>query len=134
MSAAWTRAALPRTSSATSGLRFWGSMDEVSLYDRALAASEIQAIFNAGSAGKCKPTGPQRPVITQQPQNRVAVLGETVSFSVTAQGTEPLTYQWWISNRTNISGATSPTLTIANVQPADIGSYFVVVSNAAGSD
>jgi hypothetical protein len=31
-----------------------GLMDEVEIYNRALSASEIQAIFNAGSAGKCK--------------------------------------------------------------------------------
>ncbi len=33
---------------------FKGRMDEVSIYDRALIAPEIQAIFAAGSAGKCK--------------------------------------------------------------------------------
>ena len=33
---------------------FDGIIDEVELFDRALSASEIQAIFNAGSAGKCK--------------------------------------------------------------------------------
>jgi Concanavalin A-like lectin/glucanases superfamily len=32
-----------------------GLIDEVSLYNRALTAAEIQAIFNAGSAGKLKP-------------------------------------------------------------------------------
>jgi PKD repeat protein len=38
----------------TSDHRFKGLMDEVALYNRALNASEIQAIFKAGSAGKCK--------------------------------------------------------------------------------
>jgi hypothetical protein len=33
---------------------FNGLIDEVSVYNHALSASEIQAIFNAGSAGKCK--------------------------------------------------------------------------------
>jgi len=37
-----------------SGGDWVGSIDEVSVYNRALTASEIQAIFNAGSAGKCK--------------------------------------------------------------------------------
>src|SRR5207244_8616008 len=32
-----------------------GSMDEVEIFNRALSQSEIQAIFNAGAAGKCKP-------------------------------------------------------------------------------
>lgn len=33
--------------------RFSGLIDEVSVYNKALGASEVQAIFNAGSAGKC---------------------------------------------------------------------------------
>jgi hypothetical protein len=33
---------------------FLGLVDELSIYNRALSASEIQAIFNAGSAGKCR--------------------------------------------------------------------------------
>ncbi len=33
---------------------FQGEIDEVEIFDRALTAAEIQAIFNAGSAGKCK--------------------------------------------------------------------------------
>lgn len=33
---------------------FNGLIDEVEIYNRALSQSEIQAIFNAGSAGKCK--------------------------------------------------------------------------------
>ena len=34
--------------------RFRGDLDEVSLYDRALSDAEIQGLFAAGSAGKCK--------------------------------------------------------------------------------
>src|SRR5439155_13067678 len=37
---------------------FGGLIDEVEIFNRALTASEIQSIFNAGSAGKCKPTPP----------------------------------------------------------------------------
>ena len=32
---------------------FHGLIDEVSVYNKALSASEVQSIFNAGSAGKC---------------------------------------------------------------------------------
>ena len=35
-----------------------GLVDEVEIYNRALNTSEIQAIFNAGSAGKCKSSPP----------------------------------------------------------------------------
>jgi len=34
---------------------FNGQLDEIEIHNRALLASEIQAIFNAGSAGKLKP-------------------------------------------------------------------------------
>lgn len=34
---------------------FQGNIDELSVYNRALSANEILAIYNAGSAGKCKP-------------------------------------------------------------------------------
>ncbi len=34
--------------------RFQGIIDEVELFNRALSATEIQAIFQAGSAGKRK--------------------------------------------------------------------------------
>ena len=37
---------------------FGGSIDEVAIYSRALDSSEIQAIFNAGNSGKCKPASP----------------------------------------------------------------------------
>jgi len=33
-----------------------GLVDEVSVYNRALSAAEIQAIYGAGRAGKCKPS------------------------------------------------------------------------------
>jgi uncharacterized repeat protein (TIGR01451 family) len=38
----------------TSPRPFSGLIDEVEIFNRALSATEIQAIFNAGSAGKCK--------------------------------------------------------------------------------
>ena len=38
---------------------FDGLIDEVELFDRVLSGSEIAAIFNAGSAGKCKGEDPQ---------------------------------------------------------------------------
>ncbi len=34
--------------------RFQRIIDEVELFNRALSATEIQAIFHAGSAAKCK--------------------------------------------------------------------------------
>jgi hypothetical protein len=72
------------------------------------------------------------PAITAQPQSQTAIPGWDVSFSVTATGTAPLSYQWKF-NGNDIAGATSSTLTLPNTQPANAGTYIVVVSNSAGS-
>jgi hypothetical protein len=37
------------------GAPLGGLLDEITVYDRPLLGTEIQAIFDAGSAGKCKP-------------------------------------------------------------------------------
>ena len=72
------------------------------------------------------------PAITAQPQSLTANSGASASFSVTATGTAPLTYQW-VKGTANITGATSSTYTIPSVSASDAASYSVVVGNAAGS-
>ncbi|HTZ48373.1 MAG TPA: immunoglobulin domain-containing protein [Verrucomicrobiae bacterium] len=73
------------------------------------------------------------PSITTQPANQTVTLGQTATFSVAANGTAPLSYQWQKSN-SNISGATSPTYTTPATTQSDNGSTFhVVVSNSTGS-
>jgi Concanavalin A-like lectin/glucanases superfamily len=42
------------------GEAFVGSIDEIEVYNLALTQSQIQSIFNAGNAGKCKPTPSER--------------------------------------------------------------------------
>ncbi len=111
------------------GLLWNGLMDEVSLYNRALSAGEIAAIYNAGGAGKCVGTPP---TITTQPTNQTVTVGGTATFAVVATGTSPLSYQWSVNN-TNIADATNASLTLANVQLNQAGGYSVVVSNAFGS-
>lgn len=37
---------------------FHGRIDELEIFDHELGASDIAAIYNAGSGGKCKPSGP----------------------------------------------------------------------------
>jgi hypothetical protein len=76
---------------------------------------------------------PSAPVIILQPSNQTAVVGSTATFSVSADGTTPLSYQWSY-NRTNITDATNVSLTLANVQLAQVGIYAVVVTNIYGSE
>lgn len=42
-----------RTAGSAAGTLYKGTIDEISLYSRALSDAEIQSIYNAGSAGKC---------------------------------------------------------------------------------
>lgn len=67
--------------------------------------------------------------ITSQPQSRGAWVGGPAQFKVAAIGAQPLGYQWRF-NGTNIPGANTNTLSFTNMQPAQFGSYDVVVSNA----
>ena len=73
------------------------------------------------------------PTITTQPSNKSVRVGQTATFSVTAAGTLPFTYQWK-KGGTAIAGATASTYTTPATAIGDNGSTFlVVVSNAAGS-
>lgn len=64
--------------------------------------------------------------------NQFVNVGQTITLSVTAEGTEPLHFQW-IKEGTNIAGANSPSLTLTNVHANDSGRYRVVISNEAGA-
>jgi hypothetical protein len=69
------------------------------------------------------------PGIATQPQSQTVMDdGQNVTFSVTATGTAPLSYQWY-KDDSLIPGATSPSYSISNVQAADSGTYTVTVSN-----
>ncbi|PWU13159.1 MAG: hypothetical protein C5B50_19860 [Verrucomicrobia bacterium] len=76
--------------------------------------------------------GDGSPVIYFQPANQAVIISKPASFSVIAGGIPTLSYQWQ-HNGTNIAGATNSALSVLNVQPADAGSYAVVVSNSHGS-
>ena len=72
------------------------------------------------------------PTITSQPAARTATNGNNLSFSVTAGGAMPLSYQWRLAGA-NLAGATDPSYSIAGVTPSQAGSYTVVITNLAGS-
>ena len=73
------------------------------------------------------------PSITTQPVGQTVVAGSTATFSVTATGTAPLSYQWFYNGTNLLAGATNTVLALANVQTNQAGSYTVVVTNAYGS-
>ena len=58
--------------------------------------------------------------------------GHQVTFSVTANGTLPFSYQWF-KNGTTIAGATAQNYVIGSILVSDAATYTVSVSNTAGS-
>jgi hypothetical protein len=79
---------------------------------------------------------PAAPHVTSHPQSRTNIAGTTATFSVTATGSDPLSYQWFRIDApiTPIGGATNSTFTLVNVQPANATNYFARVSNDLGND
>ena len=75
------------------------------------------------------------PWIIQQPTNQIVQTNSEATFNVDADGSG-LGYQWFFSDggTTNlIPGAVESSLTLTNVQPANQGNYFVVITNSSGS-
>jgi hypothetical protein len=72
------------------------------------------------------------PSITSQPSKDSVSVGSSVSFTVGASGTGPLTYQWMMGG-VPIAGATTATLALPDARLADAGTFAVVVSSPVGS-
>jgi len=78
------------------------------------------------------------PAIALHPVDRMVSFDGTAIFTVEAVGTQPLAYQWQkdeinLEEGGDISGATSATLEIANVDSDDLGYYRCVVTNGLGN-
>src|SRR5579862_4822962 len=72
------------------------------------------------------------PKVTQ-PSSITVVAGQTATFSVTAAGNGPFTYQWY-ENGVAITGATGASFTTSATAASQSGTVFtVVVTNSAGS-
>lgn len=78
------------------------------------------------------PNSTLAPLIVTQPSNATVAVSERVSLGVTATGTAPLSYQWYIGD-VAIFGATSSTYSISLTSSSDNGSYKVAVTNSAGT-
>jgi len=116
----------------TSGESYWdhklkGVLDEVSLYNRALSAGEIAAIYSAGASGKCKV-----PTLLSQPQDQLGYWGGSAAFAVAVAGANPLGYQWQ-NDTVPVAGATVTSLLLTNLQLTNAGGYALQVTNVYGS-
>lgn len=72
------------------------------------------------------------PSVTTQPESQTKLPGAPVTFSITAAGSAPLSYQWQ-KNGVNIAGATAASFTIGSVAERDEGAYRCLVINLCES-
>ena len=73
------------------------------------------------------------PTIKTNPVSQTALPGDNITFKVVAGGTAPLRYQWWFNATNRLTAATNSTLTLTNIQLAEVGFYSLVVTNTLGS-
>ena len=97
---------------------------DIDLFTPNISASVVNVLQNLSAASA--------PVISQQPTSQTVLVGNTATFTVSAIGTPPLSYQWRL-NGVNIPGATQSTLTLPNVQLSQAGNYSVRISNSLGT-
>ena len=97
------------------------------------AGSYSLVVSNAfGSATNSDLNFAVQPVgFTMQPQSSTNLAGGTASFSASALGPGPMSYQWRL-NGVDLAGATTTSLTLTNLQMSDAGLYSVAVSNSFG--
>jgi hypothetical protein len=107
----------------------------------AINAGNDTAILNLDQRGFTRPVGTHAdigsvettpPTITTSPSSQTNIVGNNVTFSVTASGDVVFAYQWRF-NGANISGATSSSYTLTSVTTNSAGNYQVVVTNDFGA-
>jgi hypothetical protein len=95
--------------------------------------ASLATISLAGCSNSGGGTNPIAPSLTVQPASVTVTAGQAATFSISASGTAPISYQWR-KNTANISGATAASYTTPATAISDSGSKFdVVVKNGAGS-
>ena len=77
------------------------------------------------------PNTADAPVIVTQPLSQTVYSRDTVTFSVVAEGAQPLSYQWG-SNGVALVGETNAALTLAAVQLSQAADYSVLVTSPVG--
>src|ERR1700757_584980 len=92
-------------------------------------------LASCGSSSNSTPDPPasnSAPTITSQPVSQTVTVGQPATFSVTATGTPPLTYQWFMNGAA--VGTNSNSFTISQTAMADNQAQIhVTVTNSIGS-
>ena len=112
------------------------TIDDLGMWQRTLTADEILAIYASGVSGnpltKAVAGSAVKPAIISQPQSLTQLESYPATFTVSASGTKPLSYQW-SKGTAPLTGETNATLSLPSVTASDEGSYAVRVANQFGS-
>ena len=78
------------------------------------------------------------PILTSQPTNLTITAGANASFSATANGVPPISYQWLqngtnVFNGGNLAGANSNVLVLTAATMTNSGNYTLIATNFYGS-
>ncbi len=114
------------TNAVTTGFTFQNSAAIVSSQDDANLSNNFSSVITTVTSN-CVP-----PSIVAEPSDSAACPGDTATFSVAANGSATLQYQWR-KDGVDISGANTDTLTLNSIGATDSGSYDVVISNLCGT-
>ena len=144
-----TNVTIPSSVTSIASFAFYGSSRLTSVYFLGDAPSIGSEVFKGapngtiyyvqGTAGWSSSYGglptatwvPPPPSISVQPTSVTVMAESPATFSVSARGMEPLTYQW-SKDSVNIAKATNHVFSLAAATAADAALYRVTVSNSAG--
>ncbi len=87
--------------------------------------------FNSATSNPATLSFITAPNFTLHPASQTAAVGAPANFTASATGIGFISYQW-LKDGSAIPGATTSTLSIANVQAANLGTYTVIASNGSG--
>ena len=112
-----------------------GLVDDTSTY-QCVVANDYGSVTStvATLTVAAAPVAPSLPEV----QNLTNFVGNNLTLSVSAAGTDPITYQWYfngveLSDANEYSGTATANLSIATAQTTDSGTYSVVATNATGA-
>ncbi|HTV39256.1 MAG TPA: immunoglobulin domain-containing protein [Candidatus Sulfotelmatobacter sp.] len=131
----WTKVTATSTNVLSDAGNISGSTSNVLTISNVLAADQAEYVVTVSNSAGTDTTNAllfvNDPVIVVQPVSVTNSLGGSATFSVTAAGTQPLSYQW-LQDGVGLPGATGSTLTLNSIDDSSAGDYTVVVSNSVG--
>lgn len=118
-------------------LQPWDQAAAAAVYGAGSSGGGGNGTGGGGTGGNPNPNpgpGCTVPAITTQPQSKSLSAAGPVTLSVSATGTEPQQFQWYVGSKGNTGSPVSNATTAAlSVQVANTTSYWVRITNACGT-